>query len=88
MQQNAHPEASFALPVKLTQCFIQGDQASEAQSVSQSINQQAAEALQQKRLSPLRAVLGAYVLVRFNQRDDMDDWMGKEIILFPTMRPE
>ena len=39
----------------------------------------------EKRLSPLRAVLGAYVLVRFNQRDDMDDWTAKLVDLYPWL---
>jgi hypothetical protein len=65
--------------------FIQSDQTFEAQSVSQSINQQATQAILEKRLSPLRAVLGAYVLVRFSQRDDMDDWTAKLVEIYPWL---
>jgi hypothetical protein len=54
--------------------FIQNDRAFEARSISQSIIAQSEQYMMDKGKSPLRAVLGAYVLLRANELDGMDSW--------------
>jgi hypothetical protein len=54
--------------------FIHNDQALEARSISQSIIAQSEQYIMDKKRSPLRAILGAYVLLRANELDYMDVW--------------
>ena len=56
--------------------FIKNDQTLEARSVSRSIIAQSEQFLMEKKRSPLRAILGAYVLLRANELDGMDMWTG------------
>ncbi|HEV7409516.1 MAG TPA: hypothetical protein VGO01_13610 [Bradyrhizobium sp.] len=56
--------------------FIRNDQTLEARSIGQSIITQSEQFMNDKRRSPLRAVLGAYVLLRANELDRMDEWTG------------
>lgn len=54
--------------------FIQNDRALEARSIGQSIITQSERYMMDKRRSPLRAILGAYVLLRANELEGMDLW--------------
>jgi hypothetical protein len=54
--------------------FIRNDQTLEARSIGASIIAQSEQFMNDKRRSPLRAVLGAYVLLRANELDGMDLW--------------
>ena len=54
--------------------FIRNDQTLEARSIGQSIIAQSEQFMNDKKQSPLRAVLGAYVLLRANELDGMDVW--------------
>jgi hypothetical protein len=54
--------------------FIQNDQALQARSIGHSIIKQSEQYMMEKRRSPLRAILGAYVLLRANELDGMDMW--------------
>jgi hypothetical protein len=59
--------------------FIQNDQALEARSLGQSIIAQSEQYMIDKKRSPLRAVLGAYVLLRANELSGMDLWTNNLI---------
>src|SRR5205823_1106148 len=52
--------------------FVRNDQAFEARSVSQALVGQSEQYLIDKTRSPLRAILGAYVLLRANALDGME----------------
>lgn len=61
--------------------FIRNDQTLEARSIGQSIIAQSEQFMNDKKRSPLRAVLGAYVLLRANELDRMDVWTGNLLSL-------
>jgi hypothetical protein len=65
--------------------FVQNDQALEARSLGRSIIDQSEQFLMDKRRSPLRAILGAYVLLRANEVDGMDRWTANLVTYFPWM---
>src|SRR5262249_41457396 len=59
--------------------FVQNGHALEARSISQAIIEESERLLMAKmerRGSPLRAILGAYVLLRANELERMDTWTG------------
>ena len=67
--------------------FIQSDQFSEARSIGQSIIMQAEQFLIEKNRSPLRAILGAYVLLRANAIDGMNLWT-KNLVTYCDWLPD
>ena len=54
--------------------FIQNSRAFEARSISRSILLKSEDYMMDKKESPLRAIMGAYVLLRANELEDMDRW--------------
>lgn len=54
--------------------FIRNDQAQGARTIGQSIIAQSEQFIMDKERSPLRALLGAYVLLRANELEGMDVW--------------
>ena len=56
--------------------FIRNDKSLEARSISHSLIAQSERFMMEKTRSPLRAILGAYVLLRANELEEMDVWTG------------
>ncbi|WP_291869129.1 hypothetical protein [Bradyrhizobium sp.] len=56
--------------------FIRSDQAREARAIGQSIIAQSERYMTDRTQSPLRAILGAYVLLRADELDGMNLWTG------------
>lgn len=54
--------------------YIQSGQSLTARSISRSIIVKSEQYMMDKRLGPLRAALGAYVLLRASELDGMDEW--------------
>ena len=65
--------------------FVRNDQTMEARSVGQSIIAQSEQFMMDKKQSPLRAILGAYVLLRANELDGMDLWTRNLVNFFPWL---
>jgi hypothetical protein len=65
--------------------FVRNNQTMEARSVGQSIIAQSEQFMMDKKRSPLRAILGAYVLLRANELENMDLWTRNIVRFFPWL---
>lgn len=64
--------------------FADNSKADEARSISRTLVMRP-DYYATKRQSPLRAVLGAYVLIRANQLDGLDEWTSNLVASYPGL---